>query len=60
MTTQMDKQLTVSEVIKQLQAILEKHGDVKVYHVEFGGLTESFNVSVDIDEDSKEKIVVID
>lgn len=58
----------VSELIKQLQEILKKEGDLPVFSVEFGGVTDVRGASVDTifsppDKKKKkkeEKIVVIE
>jgi hypothetical protein len=55
----MENTVTVSNLIRKLQAILEKHGDIGVYHVEFGGLTE-LEGTLSIDEIENVKIVVIE
>ena len=52
------EQLTIDKLIEFLEKVRKEHGGhVKVCHVEFGGLTESYNV--DIDESDKTPIVVI-
>lgn len=56
------EQFTVSEMITKLQEILEKYGNLKVYHVEFGSCEKVKNIVVDTiicKEHSKNKSVII-
>lgn len=52
------EQLTITELIAKLQAILKEHGDLEVYHVEFGSCEKVVNVTVDTLE--KETVVILE
>ncbi len=53
-----DSVLTMSEVIAFLKKVEEKYGDLKINHVEFGGLTDTYFVQVFKKHDTDELRIV--
>jgi hypothetical protein len=51
----MDGQLTVGELVEKLKKLLEKNPEAAkwcINHVEFGGITPSFNIDIDEEDES--------
>lgn len=59
------EQITISKLIKELTALKQLHGDLKVYHIAYGSVEQIYTVKVDVilkkekDKQTKQEAVLL-